>query len=171
MPKKATANLSVVDLEKMLKDAKAEVERLQQERVKLQTRMEKVDGRLAQLVGATKPGPKPKLAVSRPAKGPAKPKGKKPGRKKMTLAQHTEPILKSAGKPMAMKDIVAELRKKGVSDSANLDQQVYQVIKGGKVNARNVSRGVYEWVGDGGEAKAAPAKKKAGKKAAKASKK
>ena len=139
----AKKTMSVAELETMLKQAKQEIEELQAERKKLASRLDEVDARLAQL-GA----PGKRRAKAKPAAAPPKPKakkGKKPGRKKMTLAQHVLKILQKAGGPMEVKDIAQALKAKGVSKAKTLATQVGQVLKA--MGAKKVGRGRYVLAG------------------------
>jgi hypothetical protein len=175
MAKKSTTSLSVADLEQMLKDAKNEIEQLQKERAGLETRAAEIDARLVELAGGKKRGGPTKGAKAEAPQPTAKPKGKKPGRKKMTLPQHVERVLKNAGNAMQIQEIADTLRKKGVSSANTLAMQVGQVIRKGQVAAQKIGRGVYKWAG-GESAPAAPPekatkKKTARKKAAKGAKK
>lgn len=140
---KRRTTLSVADLERMLSQAKQEVASLQKERSALVTRIADTDARLAQLGGAKRRGQKAKRAVARPAKATAKRVGKKPGRRKMTLAEHVARILQGSKGPMSPKQITQALGKKGVSKSRYLNTQVTQILRSGKVSVRKVGRGQY----------------------------
>jgi len=136
------AALSIGALEKMLQQAQTKAKALQQEREKLATRIEKIDDELASLGVQGKPV-KRKKPVKRVTKKKAKPAKKKPGRKKMTLAEHVSKILAAAKKPISPKDMAAALKKKGVSKSEGLANQIGMVLVRGKVAAKKVGRGLY----------------------------
>ena len=70
-------------------------------------------------------------------------KGKKRGRKKMTLAQHVAKILAGAKEPMSPQDIGKILRAKGVSKAKSLTVQIGQVLSSDKVSVRKIGRGKY----------------------------
>jgi len=73
-------------------------------------------------------------------------KGKKAGRKKMTLPQHVVKVLGKAKGPMSPGDIADILKKKGVSSAKTLATQVGQVLKA--MGAKKTGRGQYV-MGDG----------------------
>lgn len=155
MPGKPGA-LSVSELEQLLSRAKKEVGQLQRERAELVAEMRRVDQRLAEL-GTKKRGrpakakkaAAPKRGKGAKAKGrtepaaKAAPKKKKPGRKKMTLADHITKILAGASAPMSPMDITNRLRAKKASTSKNLSVQVSQILSSDKVTVNKVGRGQY----------------------------
>ena len=143
MAKRGMMPLSIAELERMLKDAKQEVQQLQKERTGLVDRVTEIDHRLAELGGTRKRGPKAKHTDVWAAKPATKPQGKKAGRKKMTLADHVAKILAAAKAPMSPQEITQSLKKKDISKSKYLNTQVQEILAGDKVAVRKVGRGQY----------------------------
>lgn len=134
-----TGAMSVAELEKLLAQAKKEIQQLQTERGGLVARLAEIDSRLAEL-GAPR---KRRAKAQRGAEPKAKKPGRKPGRKKMTLAQHVEKLLGTAREPISPKEMAQALKAKGVSKAKTLAMQVNQVLRSDKVAARKVGRGRY----------------------------
>jgi len=142
MARKALS-VSVKELEHMLAQVRKRASQLQKRRTALASELSKVDQELADLgVTPTQRAKRRKRVTPRTAKKRAKP-AKKPGRKKMTLADHVSKILTAAKKAMSPKEIAQVIKKKGVSKSKGLANQIVIILAKGKVAAKKVGRGLY----------------------------
>ena len=127
---------SIAELQQMIREQRAHRTGIIRERRDLQKRLDQIDRELAMLDGSRRGG--------RGGRGRGMGRGRRRARNEMSLPEAMEAVLKKAGKPMRVGDIVDAVRRVGYrSTSANFRGIVNQtLIKDQRF--KSSSRGMYQ---------------------------
>lgn len=142
-------NLNIAQLQRVLDEKRSEVEKLQRQRMELQKRMTQLDRQIERIGG----GGALNGSRGRGAGGGGGTTAGGRARNERSLLETIEAVLREAGKPMKVGDILDGVTSSGYrSGSANFRGIINQTLIKDK-RFGQVERGVYELKSGGGESK------------------